>query len=133
MKVTPAAKKERGKDPSKIHQYLQCALGWLVVCVGLSPFKMDMETWEFSFRWISSETFWSLVRLVLFNSPFSFLPIILCGVYGPKEWETDDLGISNFTNGSMSVSTAVFAVEYVSSYTYFILYRTAKIKRMVKF
>ena len=129
MKVAPARKedyhKKKMETPSRINKYLQYCIGIPVYCFGLLPYKMDKETWEFSFRWISSETIWSLVRLVVFNSPFSFLPVILWGFYGPREWETEDFDFANMTSSLKSleptVSTIVFATEYVISYTYFIL------------
>ena len=96
---------------------------------GINPFKFDKETCSISFRWISSETFWSLVRLVVINAPFSYLPVILWGVYGPAEWEKEG-GFANATSQSISkaptVWLIVFAVEYISSYAYFVLQRAAK-------
>ena len=134
MSVAPARKKNQSteimENTSKINHYLQYGIGMLVILVGLFPFKINKKTWALSFQWISSETIWSLVRLVVFNFPFSLLPFILWGFYGPGEAKTENWGFSNNTNGSMSmkpqVFVIVFAVEYVSSYTFFILFRAAK-------
>ena len=127
MKVSPAAKTkvhEKMHNSTKINQYLQQGFWMLAYWFGISPFKIDKETWALSFRWISSETFWSLVRLVVINAPFSYLPVILWGVYGPAEWEKEG-GFANATSQTISkaptVWLIVFAVEYISSYAYFIL------------
>ena len=134
MSVAPARKKNQSteimENTSKINHYLQYGIGMLVILVGLFPFKINKKTWALSFQWISSETIWSLVRLVVFNFPFSFLPIIMWGFYRPGEARTENPGFSNSTNGSTStkptVYVIVFAVEYVSFYTFFILFRAAK-------
>ena len=134
MKVSPAAKTkvhEKMHNSSKINQYLQYGFWMLAYWFGIIPFKIDKETWALSFRWISSETFWSLVRLVVINAPFSFLPVILWGVYGPAEWEKEG-GFANATSQALSMALPVwlivFAVEYISSYAYFVLQRAAKKK-----
>ena len=129
MKVAPA--EENGvENPTKINKFLQYGIGMFVGFFGLFPFKMDKETWELSFRWISSETIWSFVRLVVFNSPFSFLPVILGVVFGPEELRSDEGKSGNATNQTIHVESTVYlvvyAVEYISSYTFFILQRSAK-------
>ena len=108
-----------------------------------APDGANKETWEISFRWFSSTTLWTLIRLVVFNAPFSFLPFILWSIYGPGVLETadsedtEDPEIANATSNStasMPVNTAnesttimpmvflvVHAVEYVSCYSIFIL------------
>ena len=129
MKVAPAEGKKL-ENPTKINQYLQYGIGMFACFFGLLPFKIDKENWALSFRWISSETIWSLVRLVIFNFPLSFLPVILGVVYGPGEWSSQEGGLGNLTNQTISVAPTVYlvvyAVEYISSYTYFILQRSAK-------
>ena len=129
MKVAPAEENGVG-NPTKINKFLQYGVGIFVGFFGLFPFKKNKETWELSFRWISSETIWSLVRLVVFNSSLSFLPVILGVVYGPGEWSSQEGGLGNLTNQTISVAPTVYlvvyAVEYISSYTYFILQRSAK-------
>ena len=132
MNVSPAAKTkvhEKMNNSTKINQHLQQGFWMLAYWFGISPFKIDKETWALSFRWISSETFWSLVRLVVINAPFSYLPVILWGVYGPAEWEEEG-GFANATSQTTSVWPPVwfivFAVEYISSYAYFVLQRAAK-------
>ena len=132
MKVSPEAKTkvhEKMESSTKINQYLQQGFWMLAYWFGISPFKFDKETYAMSFRWISPETFWSLVRLVVINAPFSFLPVILWGVYGPAEWEKEG-GFANATSKTTSdwppVWFIVFAVEYISSYSYFVLQRAAK-------
>ena len=74
-----------------------------------------------------------MFRLVVFNSPFSFLPVILGVVYGPEELRSDEGKSGNATNQTIHVESTVYlvvyAVEYISSYTFFILQRTAKKER----
>ena len=129
---------------SEADQYLLTCIQGLVYFFGLAPYKYNKETWEISFRWFSSTTLWTLIRLVVFNAPFSFLPFILWAIYGPGVSDTadiednDDTEIVNTTTtnstASMPVNTAnesttimpmvflvVHAVEYVSCYSIFIL------------
>ena len=74
-----------------------------------------------------------MFRLVVFNSPVSFLPVILGVVYGPEELRSDEGKSGNATNQTIHVESTVYlvvyAVEYISSYTFFILQRTAKKER----
>jgi len=86
MKVTPAEQKgipeNKMENRSKADQYFLFGINALAWCLGLFPFKMNKETGELSFRWISSETIWALIRLVATNAPFSFLPIVLFACFG---------------------------------------------------
>ena len=147
MKVTRVG---TGKNPDKAMQKYSMADQYLLTCIqglvyffGLAPYKYNKETWEISFRWFSSTTIWTLIRLVVFNAPFSFLPFILWSIYGQGILETadtednEDTEIANATinsTASMPVNTAnesttimpmvflvVHAVEYVSCYSIFIL------------
>ena len=141
MKVAPVGTGEKSgkimQKYSKADQYLLTCIQVLVYFFGLAPYKYNKETWEISFRWFSSTTIWTLIRLVVFNAPFSFLPFILWAIYGPGVLETADTDIANATSNStasMPVNTAnestttmpmvflvVHAVEYVSCYSIFIL------------
>ena len=94
MKVAPMGTRE---EPDKIMQKYSKADQYLLTCIqglfyffGLAPYKYNKETWEISFRWFSSTTIWMLIRLVIFNAPFSFLPFILWAIYGPGVLETAD-------------------------------------------
>ena len=80
MKVTRVG---TGKNPDKAMQKYSMADQYLLTCIqglvyffGLAPYKYNKETWEISFRWFSSTTIWTLIRLIIFNAPFSFLPIM---------------------------------------------------------
>ena len=160
MKVAPVDQKtmtgEKMKNASKADQYLLSGIHMFVYCLGLSPYKINWETGEVSFKWFSCETIWALVRLVLFNSPFSFLPIVLFGLFGIAEWENQEWGeladvknvtttlsatsnatlnatseaTSNAAISSASTSTVpyqiLFTLEYISCYSYFILSKVAK-------
>ena len=131
MKVTPMRQKANKMNKySKADQHFVFAIHTLTVCLGVSPFKFNKQTGEISFKWISCETIWSLVRLLVFNAPFSFLPVILMFFFGEGEWEPEERSrFVNVTSQHVSKSTvfmAVVTVEYVSCYSYFILSRTAK-------
>ena len=108
MEVAPVHQRgnpER-KNHSKADQYFVLAIHMLVICFGLNPYKIDKETGEVSFRWISRETLWSLIRLVLFNSPLSFLPVIFAALYVPAEWKPEEgSGFANATSDSTATST----------------------------
>ena len=131
MKVTPMRQKANKMNKySKADQYFVFAIHTLTVCLGVSPFKFNKQTGEISFKWFSFETIWSLVRLLVFNAPFSFLPVILMFFFGEGEWEPEERSrFVNVTSQHVSKSTvfmAVVTVEYVSCYSYFILFRAAK-------
>ena len=134
MKIASVEQKrnheEKMKNRSKAEQYLIFGIHTLVIFVGLSPYKINKATGEFSFRWISWEAIWSLARLVVFNAPLSFLPLLLLVFYGPGEWKPEELQqFVNATSEQTSTSTvaiAVCAVEYISCYSYFILSKAAK-------
>ena len=134
MKVVPvdqkAKTKEKMKNYSKIDQYLAFGIYTFVYCLGLNPYKINKETGEVSFRWFSWETIWSLIRLVTFNSPFSFLPVLLAGLFGRDEWEAEELGgltnVTDVTEKTATVYVGVTTVEYISTYSFFVLSRAAK-------
>ena len=143
MKVTPVSQKgnsssDKMKDRSKADQYLTFLIHMFMYCIGLNPYKINKETGEISFKWISWETIWALTRLILFNAPLSFLPIILLICFRaeefkqPEEMSQDENTTSldvNTTTQHVSTSTvflAVVSIEYISCYSYFILFRAAK-------
>ena len=134
MKVVPVDQKaktgEKMKNHSKIDQYLAFGIYTFVYCLGLNPYKVNKETGEVSFKWFSWETIWSLIRLVIFNSPFSFLPAVLDGLFGTDEWETEELGgltnVTDVTEKTATVYVLVSSVEYISTYSFFVLSRAAK-------
>ena len=134
MKIASVEQKrnheEKMKNRSKAEQYLIFGIHTLAIFFGLSPYKINKATGEFSFRWISWEAIWSLARLVVFNAPLSFLPLLLLVFYGPGEWKPEELQqFVNATSEQTSTSTvaiAVCAVEYISCYSYFILSKAAK-------
>ena len=120
---------EKMEIRSKAEQYLVFGIHTLVLCVGLSPHKVNKETGEISFRWFSCETIFALIRLVVFNAPLSFLPMVLVFIFGPGEWKSEELaGFANSTSSgtTSTVAIVVSAVEYVSCYSYFILSKAAK-------
>ena len=80
--------------------------------------------------WKTSQTIWSLTRLIVTNAPFSFLPIVLFACFGAEEWNPEEMSQhANVTSGQWSESPiilGVFGVEIISGYSYFILFRAAK-------
>ena len=134
MKVTPLEQKgiseNKMKNCSKADQHFVFGVHTLARCLGLSPYKMNKETGELSFRWISWETIWSLTRLIVTNAPFSFLPIVLYGVFRTEEWNPEEaIRHDNMTVDHVSTSEiflGVLGVELISGYSYFILFRAAK-------
>ena len=148
MKVSPVDEKakseEKMKNGWKIDQYLAFGIYIFMYSIGLNPYKINKETGEISFKWLSYETFWSLVRLVLFNSPFSFLPVVLFLVFGMDEWDGMVNKLTNSTSnatmnatlnttsttayGSDQVYKMLVAIEYISSYSFFILQKRCKSK-----
>ena len=127
MKVVPLLKQkgnveEKMKKRPKAGEYWMMAVQTFVIFIGLSPYKINKVTGEVSFRWISCETIWSLIRLVVVNAPFSFLPIILAAIYGSGEWDPEEIhGYVNNTNAAAPIYHVVISVEYISCYSYFIL------------
>ena len=155
MKVAPVDQKakteERMKNVSKIDQYLVSGIHVFMYCLGLSPYKVNKETGEVSFKWFSCETFWSLVRLVVFNSPFSFLPVVFFVAFGRDEWsgvaEVKEMNATlnsasalnatlNTTLNATSITknelpnalmyTILISIENISCYSFFILPKAAK-------
>ena len=134
MKVTPLEQKgisdKKMTNCSKADQHFVFGIHTLTRFLGLSPYEMNKETGELSFRWISCETIWSLTRLIITNAPFSFLPIVLFACFGVEEWKPEETSQhANMTSGHVSTSPiflAVLGVELISGYSYFILFRAAK-------
>ena len=146
MKVATVDQKskteEKMKNKSRTGQYLQSGIHMFMYCLGLSPYKINKETGEVLFKWFSCETIWSLVRLVVFNSPFSFLPVVFFVAFGRDEWgemaEVDNMtatlnstlnATSNATSSAVGtglVYKILCAIEYISCYSFFILTKVAK-------
>ena len=133
MKVSPLEQKmdseKKMPNRSKADQYLATGIHTFVVCLGLIPYKIKKETGEISFKWFSCKTILSLIRLVIFNFPCSILPAFFA-FFGTEEWNQEEKsGSANSTIETVPTATvflAVTAVEYISSYSYFILSRVAK-------
>ena len=153
MKVAPVGQRgkteEKMKNGMQTEQYLVSGIHMFMYCLGLNPYKMNKENGELSFRWFSCETLWSVTRLIVFNSPFSFLPLVLFALFGIAEWEDQEWGqmgevknmttpISNATstptlNATLNarltaapVYQVLFSVEYISCYSFFALSKVAK-------
>ena len=132
MKVTPVEQNSENKmqNRSRADQYFVFGMHILATFLGFIPYKMNMETGEVSFRWFSCKTLWSLTRLIITNSPFSFLPIVLFVIFGAGEWKPEERSRhANMTSEHVATSTVflgVLYVEFISCYSYFILFRVAK-------
>ena len=144
MKVAPVDQKAKNEEKrSKTGQYLQSGIHMFMYCLGLSPYKINKETGEVSFKWFSSETIWSLVRLIVFNSPFSFLPVVLFAYFGQDEWVgmtassnstfnatlNTTLNATSITNHKLPnalMYTILISIENISCYSFFILPKAAK-------
>ena len=111
MKVAPAGQKakteQKMKNGSKRDQYLVFGIRMFAYFLGLSPYKFNAETGEVSFKWFSCETLWCFLRLVLFNSPFSFLPVVFFAIFGRAEWENLEWGkMPDDKNTTIAISNA---------------------------
>ena len=133
MKVSPLEQKmdseKKMPNRSKADQYLATGIHTFVVCLGLIPYKIKKETGEISFKWFSCKTILSLTRLVIFNFPCSILPAFFA-FFGTEEWNQEEKSESaNSTIETVPTATVFLAswcVEYISSFSYFILSRVAK-------
>ena len=125
MKVKPLQEEEQHKleDHSTLWRVVSAV--WDVArFLGFLPFHQNKLDKSFSFKWFSVATFLSFVRLVLFNSPFTILPIIFFLSFGRKEWEEEQFeALMGIRNGTMSLSTVETAlrVDHITSFTLFIL------------
>ena len=98
--------------------------------LGFLPFHQNKHDQTFSFKWFSFATLFSFVGLVLFNSPFTILPIIFFLTFGRKEWGQEQFeALVGIRNGTMSMSTleSVLRVDHITSFTLFILSELKKI------
>ena len=75
-----------------------------------------------SFKFFSLTTLFSFARLVLFNSPFTFLPVILFLNFGRNELEQEHYeAFFGMRNGTITTIETALRVDFVFSFTLFIL------------
>ena len=130
-KVAPLQEKggieEKMKFQSKAVYYLMYGIHTMAYCLGLNPYQINKETGKVSFHWFSRTTFWSLIRLVLFNSPFSILPFVLIALYGRAEWDQEEMAkYQKSTTAVGTVFLVVTSADWISCFClFFILPRVA--------
>ena len=119
--------------PRKINEKnLMYGIHTMVYCLGLNPYQINKETGKVSFHWFSRTTFWSLIRLVLFNSPFSILPFVLFAVCGRTEWDQETLEKYKKSSTALSpVFLIVGLLEWVSCL--FFLFFLSKVANKIHF
>ena len=123
---------------TKFANYFVISVWSLAGFLGLLPFKYDKETKNCSFKWFSSETIFSFVRLVLFNFPSTILPTILYFLYFNNEWadepnnpfqggKTDtNNGTNNSSGARLSSVELVQTIDYFTNCSLFILSKLQK-------
>ena len=119
-------KAQKSKN-TKLANYFVISVWSLAGFLGLLPFKYDKETKNCSFKWFSSETIFSFVRLVLFNFPSTILPTILYIVYFNNEWNDEPnnpfqggkTDAENGTRSNSSSSARLSSAELVQTIDYF--------------
>ena len=124
---------EKMKSQSKPVHYLMYGIHTMVYFLGLNPYKIENKgTVKVSFHWFSRTTFWSLIRLVLFNSPFSILPFVLFAVCGQTEWDQESLEKYKKSSTALSpVFLIVGLLEWVSCL--FFLFILSKVANKIHF
>ena len=120
------------KKKRRLVDYFVISVWSLAGFFGLLPFKYDKETKTCSFKWVSTVTIFSFIRLVLFQFPSTALCSIFFLFYYNDEWidePTDPFQGSkaynaNGTNSSgnrLSSSDLVQTIDYFTNYSLFIL------------
>ena len=126
MKVQPVEQNEQiGKDMRKF-KHLKVFIWMTANTLGLVPYTVDKDTFLFSFKWFSSKTIFSILRLALFNILLTILPAVLFFLNYKNEWGSDSPGWMATGNGTITTVEVVAYVEYVANYSYFILTRLQK-------
>ena len=102
-------------------KYLKLFIWVTANILGFVPFNLDKEKGLFSFKWFSTKTIFSFLRLALFNTLLTVLPALLFFLNYKNEWGSDSPGWMTRGNGTISTEEVVTYVEYVANYSYFIL------------
>ena len=138
MKVQPfdqkkISQKQTQKETKKV-LYLKIFIWKTANVLGLAPFKIDKETHLLSFKWFSTKTALSLLRLVLFNSVLTILPVVLFLLNYKEEWGEDKPSWMGGDGNETSISTqeVVTYGEYVCNYSYYILSQLQKVRATIK-
>ena len=121
MKVQPLEQKKQLTKEMKKVWHLKIFIWMTADFLGLFPLKIDKETFLFSFKWFSTKTLLSFLRLALFNIPLTILPAALFLLNFKEEWGSSRPPWMDEGNGTISTQEVVFYGEYVCNYSYFIL------------
>ena len=121
MKVQPLEQKKQLTKEMKKVWHLKLFIWMTADFLGLFPLKIDKETFLFSFKWLSTKTLFSFLRLALFNIPLTILPVLLFLLNFKEEWGSGRPPWMDEGNGTISTQEVVFYGEYVCNYSYFIL------------
>ena len=130
MKVKPLKQEEQLRSEDRSTLWRVISVVWEIArFLGLLPFHQKKNDQSFSFKWFSFTTLFSFTRLVIFNSPFTTLPVILFLIFGRDEWEEEQfealLGMGNGTM-SMSMVETVLRLDYITTFSFYILSGVAK-------
>ena len=114
------SQKQTSKETKKV-LYLKIFVWMTANGLGLVPFKVGKQNHLLSFKWLSTKTVLSLLRLVLFNSVLTILPAVLFFLNYKDEWGSDRPSWMGDGNGTISTQEVVTYGEYVCNYSYYIL------------
>ena len=114
----------------RLVDYFVLSVWSLASFLGHLPFKWDKETKTCSFKWVSPETIFSFVRLVLFNFPSIVLPSVFYFLYYNDEWIDEPMDPfqgektynANGTNSNSSSSAQLSSSDLVQTLDYFTNY-----------
>ena len=132
MKVNPLNEEEQPRTEEQSTLRRVVSFVWSSsVFFGFLPFHQNKRDHTFSFKFFSFTTIFTFARLVLFNFPFTFLPIILFLNFGGNELEQEQfealLGIGNGTTTTATMLETTLRVDYIIGFTLFILSELQKI------
>ena len=113
-------KKHLTKEMKKVW-HLKLFIWMTADFLGIFPLKIDKETFLFSFKWLSTKTLFSFLRLALFNIPLTILPVALFLLNFKEEWGSSRPPWMDEGNGTITTQEVVFYGEYVCNYSYYIL------------
>ena len=133
MKVQPFVQNEQQMSKEMKNVYNLKMFIWTTANgLGLLPFRVDKETHQLSFKWLSTQTLLSLLRLLFFNSLLTILPVVLFYLHYKEEWGSDKPGWMKRGNGTISTAEVTFYGEYLCNYSYYILSQLQNVRANLK-
>ena len=128
-KVAPAVGQEVILNDQKTYMVVSRAIQIIANIVGISPAAINHEEKTIQFRLFSFCTLFSLIRLVVFNLPFTILPrIFINTLYQDKsESKVNETSIlsknasywENYYN-NITIDQIIMYLDYLSCYSYYI-------------